>query len=63
MPNKVAEVVYLNGYKQKWGMSMSDTNRTIEEYIERYARDRKISIEEAKSHAIVRAVIEEKQSE
>ena len=42
---------------------MSDTNRTAEEYIERYARDRKISIEEAKSHAIVRAVIEEKQSE
>lgn len=42
---------------------MSDRNRTIEEYIERYARDRKISIQEAREHAIVKAVIKEKQKE
>lgn len=40
---------------------MSDPYRTAEEYIERYARDRKISIQEAREHAIVKAVVEEKQ--
>ena len=39
---------------------MSDQERTVEEYIQRYARDRKISIREAREHAIVKAVIEEK---
>ena len=41
---------------------MSDANRTIEEYIERHAHDYcGGNIEAAKSHAIVQAVIEEKQ--
>ena len=42
---------------------MSDPTRTPEEYLERYARDRKISIQEAREHAIVKAVIEEKSKE
>lgn len=42
---------------------MSDRERTPEEYIQRYARDRKISIQEAREHAIVKAVIEEKVKE
>ena len=42
---------------------MSDCNRTVEEYIQRYARDRKISVQEAREHAIVKAVLEEKQNE
>ena len=39
---------------------MSDQERTSEEYIQRYARDRNISIQEAREHAIVKAVVEEK---
>ena len=43
---------------------MSDTVRTPEEYIERYAHDYcNGDIEVAKEHAIVKAVIEEKQNE
>lgn len=43
---------------------MSDPTRTVEEYIERYANDYcNGDIEAAKSHAIVQAVIEEKQNE
>ena len=42
---------------------MSDTVRTPEEYIERYAHDYcNGDIEAAKEHAIVQAVIEEKQN-
>lgn len=33
---------------------MSDRNRTPEEYIQRYARDRNISVEEAEKHYIVK---------
>ena len=41
---------------------MSDPYRTIDEYIERYARDYcNGDVEEAKKHAIVQAVIQEKQ--
>lgn len=41
---------------------MSDPTRSIEEYINRYARDYcNGDIEAAKQHAIVKAVIEEKQ--
>lgn len=36
---------------------MSDRSRTKEEYIKLYARDNKISIEEAKGHAIVKEVL------
>lgn len=43
---------------------MSDATRTIEEYISRYARDYcGGDVEAAKSHAIVQAVIKEKQNE
>lgn len=43
---------------------MSDTVRTVEEYISRYANDYcNGDIEAAKKHAIVKAVVEEKQSE
>lgn len=41
---------------------MSDPTRTVEEYIQRYADDYcNGDVETAKSHAIVQAVIEEKQ--
>ena len=41
---------------------MSDPYRTIDEYIKRYANDYcKGNTEEAKKHAIVQAVIQEKQ--
>lgn len=41
---------------------MSDTNRTVEEYIQRYAKDYcNGDTEAAKKHAIVKEVIEEKQ--
>ncbi len=41
---------------------MSDTNRTTEEYIQRYARDYcDGDVEVAKTHAIVKEVIKEKQ--
>lgn len=41
---------------------MSDPTRTVEEYIKRYANDYcNGDVEAAKSHAIVQAVIEEKQ--
>lgn len=41
---------------------MSDQNRTIEEYIQRYAKDYcNGDIEAAREHAIVKAVVEEKQ--
>ena len=40
---------------------MSDTNRNIDEYIQRYADDYcNGDVEEAKTHAIVQAVIQEK---
>ena len=39
---------------------MSDPYRTPEEYIQRYARDRNISIQEAREHAMVKEVIKEK---
>ena len=43
---------------------MSDPTRTVEEYIQRYANDYcNGDVEAAKSHAIVKAVIEEKQEE
>lgn len=43
---------------------MSDAVRTIEDYITRYARDYcNGDIEEAKKHAIVQAVIQEKGGE
>ena len=43
---------------------MSDRERTPEEYVKRYARDYcNGNIEEAKEHAIVKAVLEEKQNE
>lgn len=43
---------------------MSDTNRTTEEYIERYAKTYcNRDIEEAKKHAIVREVVKEKENE
>ena len=43
---------------------MSDTTRTVEEYIQRHAKQYcNGDVEVAKSHAIVRAVIEEKQGE
>ena len=43
---------------------MSDQVRTVEEYLERYARSYcNGDIEVAKEHAIVKAVIEEKQDE
>ena len=43
---------------------MSDPTRTVEEYIQRYARDYcGGDVEAAKEHAIVQAVIEEKQNE
>ena len=43
---------------------MSDPHRTIEEYIQRYANDYcDGDVETAKTHAIVQAVIEEKQEE
>lgn len=43
---------------------MSDPVRTVEEYIQRHAKQYcNGDIEAAKSHAIVKAVIEEKQNE
>ena len=43
---------------------MSDAVRTIEEYVTRYANTYcNGDIDEAKKHAIVKAVIEEKESE
>ena len=43
---------------------MSDPTRTVEEYIRRYANDYcGGDVETAKEHAIVKAVIEEKQKE
>ena len=43
---------------------MSDQTRTVEEYIQRYANDYcDGDVEAAKSHAMVQAVVEEKQEE
>ena len=43
---------------------MSDAVRTVDEYIRRYADDYcGGDIEEAKKHAIVKSVVEEKQKE
>ena len=43
---------------------MSDPTRTLEEYIQRYANDYcNGDVEVAKSHAIVKAVLHEKQLE
>ena len=43
---------------------MSEQNRTVEEYLERYAEMYcSEDIEEAKKHAIVRVVMKEKESE
>lgn len=43
---------------------MSDRQRTPEDYIERYANDYcGGDIEDAKKHAIVKSVVEEKQKE